>query len=72
MKRDEPEVIDLAGRRKAMAEEAAKAKAAAAKTAKQRAAASRQGLLGGRRHAGLILLAVALVLLALYLGPMLF
>lgn len=72
MKRDEPEVIDLAGRRKAMAEQAAQAKAAAAKAAKQRAAASRQGFLGGRRHAGLILLVVALVLLALYLGPMFF
>lgn len=72
MKRDEPEVIDLAGRRKALEAEAAQAKAAAQKAARQRAAASRQGLLGGRRHAGLILLAVAVVLLALYLGPMLF
>lgn len=72
MKRDEPEVIDLAGRRKAMAEQQAQAKAAAEKAARQRAAAGRQGLLGGRRHAGLILLAVAVLLLALYLGPMLF
>lgn len=69
MKRDEPEVIDLADRRKAMQAQAAKAKAAAAKAARHRAAANRQGLLGGRKHAGLILLAVALALLALYLGP---
>lgn len=69
MKRDEPQVIDLAGRRKAMEAEAAQAKAAAEKAARQRAAAGRQGVLGGRRHAGLILLAFALVLLGLFVLP---
>lgn len=72
MKRKEPEVIDLAGRRKAMEAQAAEAKVAAERAARQRAAASRQGFLGGRRHSGVILLAVAVVLLALYLGPMIF
>ncbi len=65
----EPEIIDLAGRRKAMAEQAAQAKAAAEKEAKARAAASRQGMLGGRRHAGVIVLVVVLVMLAIYVLP---
>ena len=69
MKRDEPEVIDLANRRKAMAAQAAQAKAAAEKAARERAAAGRQGILGGRKHAGLILLAFALALLALFVLP---
>jgi hypothetical protein len=67
-----PEVVDLNQHRKAAQARAAAEKAAAQKAARQRAAASRQGFLGGRRHAGLILLALALVLLALYVLPRFF
>ncbi|MFN3513331.1 MAG: hypothetical protein ACK41C_09820 [Phenylobacterium sp.] len=65
----EAEVVDLRRHRKAAEARAAEAKAAAQRAARARAAASRQGILGGRRHAGLILLAVALGLLALFVLP---
>ena len=58
----EPEVTDLARYRKAKAEEA-KRKAAA------RPKAPRQSFLGSNPRAGLILVVVIVVLLALTLGP---
>ena len=62
MKReDKPEVIDLTQHRKAAQERAraeAQARAKAEKMAR-RTSGGRQPLLGGRRHAGLILLAAA-------------
>ena len=66
----EPQVVDLAARRKAVA-----ARQAAEKKAGERAerlARSGGSMLGGRKHAGLILAIVILALLALYLGPRLF
>lgn len=64
-----PEVIDLQAHRKAVQARAAEAKAAADKAAKAKAAASRQGVLGGRRHSGLILAAVILGALLLFVLP---
>lgn len=64
-----PEIVDLSLHRKAVQAREAEAKAAAQKAARDRAAANRQGLLGGRKNAGWILLAVAVVLLALYVLP---
>lgn len=64
-----PEIVDLSQHRKAVQAKEAQAKAATQKAARDRAAASRQGVLGGRKNAGLILLAVAVVLLALYIVP---
>ena len=63
----EPEVIDLAQHRKAVKAREAAEKAARDKAARQ--AKSGGSVLGGRRHAGWILLALGLVLLAIYLGP---
>jgi hypothetical protein len=72
MKRDEPEVIDLIKHRKAVEARQAAAKAArekAAKAARKAPGRGSESLLGGRRHAGLILLAFALVILAIYVLP---
>jgi hypothetical protein len=63
----EPQVVDLNERRKANAARQAAAKAAQAKAARQ--ARSGGSVLGGRRHAGWILLIVALVLAAIYVLP---
>ena len=62
-----PQVVDLNERRKAIAAREAAAKAAQAKAARQ--AKSGGSLLGGRRHAGWILLAAALILGAIYILP---
>ncbi|HEY9235771.1 MULTISPECIES: hypothetical protein [Phenylobacterium] len=66
----EPEVIDLAQRRKALQAREAAAKAAREKA--ERMARSGGSVIGGRKHAGWILLAVVLVLLALYVAPRFF
>lgn len=63
----EPEVIDLAQRRKALQAREAAAKAAREKAERQ--ARTGGSVIGGRKHAGWILLAVALALLAIYLAP---
>lgn len=63
---DNPQVIDLRRYRKAV-EDQAKAQAKARREAPK--AANPQAFLGGRRHAGLILAAVVLGLLALSVGP---
>jgi hypothetical protein len=63
----DPEVIDLAERRKAIQAREAAAKAASEKAARQ--AKSGGSVLGGRKHAGLILLAIALALAAIFLLP---
>jgi hypothetical protein len=63
----EPEVIDLAARRKAVQAREAAEKAARDKAA--RLARSGGAVLGGRKHAGLILIVVILIALAIYLGP---
>lgn len=63
----EPQVVDLTERRKALAAREAAAKAAQAKAARQ--AKSGGSMLGGRRHAGWILLALALVMAAIYILP---
>jgi hypothetical protein len=62
-----PEVVDLR-RYRAAQRKAAEVKAAQAKAARQ-AAGRGESLLGGRRNAGLILLAVLAVLLALWVLP---
>lgn len=67
MPEKEPEVIDLAQRRKALQAREAAAKAAREKAERQ--ARTGGSVIGGRKHAGWILLAVALVLLAIYLAP---
>ena len=68
MKREEkPQVVDLNERRKALQAKEAAAKAAQAKAARQ--AKPGGSMLGGRKHAGLILLVIALVLMAIYVLP---
>jgi hypothetical protein len=59
----EPEVTDLSRYRKAKAEEA--------KRKPPKPKAPKQSFLGSNPRAGLILVIVAVVLLALWLGPML-
>lgn len=62
MKDDErPAVVDLKRYRRERAE-----------AARRQAAPPSQPILGGRRNAGVILVLVALVLLALWLGPRFF
>lgn len=63
----EPEVVDLAEHRKTLKAREAAAKAARDKAARQ--AKTGGSMLGGRRHAGLILVAVFLALLALFVLP---
>lgn len=63
----EHEVIDLAQRRKALQAREAASKAAREKA--EREVRSGGSIVGGRKHAGWILLAVALVLLAIYVAP---
>jgi hypothetical protein len=63
----DPEVVDLAQHRKAVQAREAAAKAAREKTVRQAQAGG--SVLGGRKHAGLILLVVALVLAAIFLLP---
>jgi preprotein translocase subunit SecF len=68
MKREkEPEIVDLNERRKAIQAREAAARAAQAKAARQ--ARTGGAVLGGRKHARLILLVVALVLMAIYVLP---
>jgi preprotein translocase subunit SecF len=68
MKREEkPQVVDLNERRKAIQAKEAAAKAAQAKAARQ--AKTGGSVLGGRKHAPVILVAVVLVLLAIYVLP---
>ena len=68
MKREEkPQVVDLNERRQALQAKEAAAKAAQAKAARQ--AKTGGSMLGGRKHAGLILLVIALVLMAIYVLP---
>ncbi len=68
MKREEkPQVVDLNERRKAIQAREAAARAAQAKAA--RAAKTGGSVLGGRKHAGAILLILALVLMAIYVLP---
>lgn len=68
MKREkEPQVVDLNERRKAIQAKEAAAKATQAKAARQ--AKTGGSMLGGRKHAGLILLVIALVLMAIYVLP---
>ncbi|MDZ4370380.1 MAG: hypothetical protein U1C74_03020 [Phenylobacterium sp.] len=65
----EPEVTDLSRYRKAKAE-ASRRPPPKPKAPKPKA--SKQSLLGSNPRAGLILMIVAVVLLALWFGPMLF
>ena len=68
MKREEkPQVVDLNERRKAIQAREAAARAAQAKAA--RTAKTGGSVLGGRKHAGVILLILALVLMAIYVLP---
>jgi hypothetical protein len=68
MKREkEPEIVDLNERRKAIQAREAAARAAQAKAARQ--ARTGGAMLGGRKHAGPILLVVVLVLMAIYVLP---
>lgn len=62
---DKPEVVDLRRYRQAL-EEQAKAKA---KARPARRPAKSEALLGGRKHAGLIVAALVLAMLALWLAP---
>ena len=64
----DPVVVDLAERRKA----AEQAKLAAARKAKSKRTPSSEPLLGLRPRAGLILAAVAIILLMLWLAPVFF
>ena len=66
----EPEVTDLSRYRKAKAEEAKRKPPKPPKAS--RSGAPKQSLLGSNPRAGLILAIVAAVLLALWLGPLLF
>ena len=63
----DPEVVDLAQHRKAVQAREAAAKAAREKAARQ--AKSGGSMLGGRKHAGLILILVAVALLAIFVLP---
>ena len=68
MKREEkPQVVDLNERRKAI--QAREAAAIAAQAQAARAAKTGGSVLGGRKHAGAILLILALVLMAIYVLP---
>jgi hypothetical protein len=64
---DKPEVVDLRRYRQAV-DEQAKAEAKA-KARPVRRPAKPEALLGGRKHAGLIVAALVLAMLALWLAP---